>query len=536
MNEIETLATKEILFFLDHYGIKNDQGQLLDFKDHAYLWDIYEDWTPKQAILKAAQIGFSTTANIKALWLAKNKGMDIIYSLPSASDIKDFVSGKTNRLIDNNPIFQEWVADKDSIEQKRVGNNVIYFKGTWTERAAIATPADLYISDETDRSKQDIVTQYKTRLQHSKYGYEWYFSNPSAPGHGVDKHWQASDQKHWFIKCQGCGLQQFMTMENIMFRGSSNGRTADFDPANGGSIPSPLAYYGCSKCRNELDRRKGQWVRRWKGKEISGYWISALMAPWISAASILDKKKEYSEEQFTNFVLGQPYVGKGNVLLRAMFEQNLIQKINPQDTREIIGVDTGNAINYVIGNKYGMFFYDESPDYEPIKRRLRARKETICVIDGGGDFRGARVLREEFPNRVFLCYFGRDRKNDELIKWNDKDGTVVADRNKMLQLCVDEFTERRMPVYGTKDDWHGFLGEWMGMYRTTEVSDIGPPVTEWHKPSSGRCDYPFAQVYMRIGLDRFLEASSTFHDPTGEKIGSVGIEVRPDGTAFMPKR
>ena len=194
MNEIEKYAsTQSIHLFLESYKISNDQGQPLDFKDHAYLWDIYKDFSPKQAILKAAQIGFSTAANIKALWLAKHKGLDIIYTLPAASDIKDFVGGKTNRLIANNPIFQEWTADKDSIEQKKVGNNIIYFRGTWTERSAIAIPADLYISDETDRSKQEIVGQYATRLQHSKYAWEWYFSNPSVPGNGVDKYWQISN-------------------------------------------------------------------------------------------------------------------------------------------------------------------------------------------------------------------------------------------------------------------------------------------------------------------------------------------------------
>ena len=248
MTNEEQATTQSILLFLEYYGIKNDQSQPINFSDHAYLWDIYKDFTPKQAILKAAQIGFSTTANIKALWLAKNKGMDIIYSLPSAADIKDFVSGKTNRLIDNNAIFQEWTADKDSIEQKRVGSNVIYFKGTWTERAAIATPADLYISDETDRSKQEIVQQFKTRLQHSKYGWEWYFSNPSAPGMGVDSYWQISDQKHWFVKCE-CGYEWYLTMDNIRF---------ELDELYGQDRP----YFGCTKCGKELDRRKGRWVAK----------------------------------------------------------------------------------------------------------------------------------------------------------------------------------------------------------------------------------------------------------------------------------
>ena len=513
MTNEEYLATQSIGYFIKHYGITNDQGQPLDFHDHAYLKDIYTDFTPKQAILKAAQIGFSTTANIKAMWLAKTKGMDIIYSLPSSSDIVDFVSGKTNRLIANNPIFQAWTKDKDSIEQKRVGDNVIYFKGTWTERAALATPADLYISDETDRSKQDIVNQFQTRLQHSKWAWEWYFSNPSAPGVGVDKHWAISDQKHWFVKCD-CGEQQYMTMANIM-----------------GTEP----YFGCVKCHKELERRNGRWVRKYQDRDVSGYWIPSFVNPNLTAGFILLKKRELSEEQFTNFVLGQPYIGRGNVLTRNMFLQNLTNEINPQDARAVIGVDTGIGINYVVGNKYGTFFYDKCDDYAPIRNLLIRWPNSVCVIDQGGDIIGPRKLREEFPNRVFLCFFRQDRKNDELIKWNDEDGTVTADRNKMIQLVVDEFVEKRMPVYGTEADWFDYMNEWLGMYRTSEENALGVPVFTWNKPSSGRCDYPFAQVYMRIGLDRFLESKSTFHDPNDSPFGSPGMDISPDGKTFIPK-
>lgn len=517
MTKDEQIASEAIGYFLKYYNITNDQGQILDFKDHAYMKQIYGDFTPKQAHAKAAQITWSTMANIKSLWLAKNRGMDIIYSLPSASDIKDFVSGKTNRLIDHNSIFQQWTVDKDSIEQKRVGNNVIYFKGTWTERAAIATPADLYISDETDRSKQDIVLQFKTRLQHSNYAWEWYASNPSAPGHGVDKHWMESDQKHWFIKCQHCNEQQFMTMANILYQGSE-------------------PFFGCTKCQKELDRHHGQWIRKYQNRDISGYWIPLLLAPRMSAKYILEKKKEYSEEQFANFILGQPFVGKGNVLTRQMFLQNLTSRVNARDVREIIGVDTGIGINYVLTNKYGTFFFDKCDDYGPIRARLQASKNTICVIDQGGDIIGPRKLREEFPGRVFLCFFKASQKNDKLIVWDDDKGTVVADRDRLIQMVVDEFVEKRMPVYGSEAEWYDYMIEWLGMYRTVEENALGIPVFHWNKPSSGRCDYPFAQVYARIGLDRFLESASTFHEPSKDSFASMGLDINPDGTTFLPKQ
>ena len=513
MNYDEIAAQQSILKFLDYYEVKNDQGEILDFKDHAYLWDIYKDFSPYQVVRKAAQIGFSTTANIKALWLAKNKGMDIIYSLPSAADVKDFVSGKTNRLLSNNPILASWTSDKDSIEQKRVGANVIYFKGTWTERAAIATPADLYISDETDRSKQEIVKQFQTRLQHSKYAWQWYFSNPSAPGHGVDEYWNLSDRKHWFVTCE-CGERQYIRFENIM-----------------GEKP----YFGCLKCKRELNRRKGEWVKTiTTPMQFSGYSIPSFLNPNLSAEWVVARKHTMSAEQFSNFILGEPYISQGAVLLQQMFFQNLVSETNPQDSRPIIGVDTGVGINYVVGNKYGLFYADKVTGYEPIRKLLVQWKDAIAVIDQGGDIIGPRKLKEEFPGRVFLCFFGRDRKNDELIRWNRDDDTVIADRNKMIQLVVDELIENRTPLYGTENDWWDVWTEWKGMYRTREDSDVGAPVYEWHKPSSGRCDYPFAMVYWRIGMDRFMDSKVTFNG-AGAEFGSMGVEALPNGRAFVPK-
>lgn len=507
----EQLAAANIHLFNEIYAIKNDQGELLDFKDHPFLWDIYGDFSPTQAILKAAQIGFSTTANIKALWLAKNRGLDIIYSLPSAADIREFVSGKTNRLIANNPIFQEWTADKDSIESKRVGANQIYFRGTWTERAALAIPADLYISDETDRSKQEIVKQYQTRLQHSKYGWRWYFSNPSAPGVGVDAYWEISDQKHWFIKCSGCNTEDYLTMANIQ----------------GGT-------FACMKCGKELDRRKGRWVKRFRDKEISGYWIPLLICPWVSANGILKKRDEdYDEEQFTNFVLGKPYVGRGNILTRSQLMQNIVPDVNPQDARVVIGVDTGETIWYTLGNKYGIYFYGTCKDYSQLEELMVRYPNAMMVIDQGGDIIGPRKLRERFQGRVFLCYFTGNRNNDTIAHWDDDEGTVTVDRDRIIQLVVDEFSEKRIPLWGTEAEWQDYWLHWARLYRTAEENALGVMKYHWEK-SNTPCDYPFATVYWRLGMDRFMDQMAQIVMP-GEDIGRPGYTQETNGRAFIPK-
>ncbi len=508
----EQLATRNIHIFNEVYGITNDQGEKLDFKDHPFLWDIFSDFSPELCCRKAAQIGFSTMANIKALWLAKNRKLDIIYSLPAANDIREFVAGKTNRLINNNPIFQTWTEDKDSIEQKRVGNNNIYFRGTWTDRAALMIPADLYIADEVDRSKQDVVSAFSSRLQHSKYQWEWHFSNPSAPSVGVDKMWEISDQKHWFVKCDGCNLKQFLTMDNIM-----------------GTPP----YYGCTKCKKELDRHKGEWVKRWRDKSVSGYWISLLMCPWVPASRILEYKKDKAEDYFANMVLGVPYIGKGNVLTQNLLFQNLVSRINPQDSRPIIGVDTGVDIRYTVGNKYGLFYFGECKDYSELEKLLDRWPDAIMVIDQGGDIIGPRKLREKYQNRVFLCFYRANRKSDELITWNDDDGTVTADRDKLIQLVVDEFTEKRIPICGTQAEWWDYWVHWSHIYRTAEEDSLGVIKYKWLR--SDRDDWCHATVYWRIGMSRFMESQASFHDPS-QSFATVGMEVLPnDETFFKPK-
>ena len=54
----DQLEMAEIQIFLDVNDIRNEQGNPIDFKDHPYLWEIFCDLTPHQAIRKAAQVGF----------------------------------------------------------------------------------------------------------------------------------------------------------------------------------------------------------------------------------------------------------------------------------------------------------------------------------------------------------------------------------------------------------------------------------------------------------------------------------------------
>lgn len=503
------LSDISIHAFVQEHQIKNEAGQVLDFRDHLFLFDIYADQSPKLVCYKAAQIGFSTMAILKSLWLAKTQRFDIIYTMPSSSDMKDFVGGKVNRIINQNPILQEYVKDKDSIEQKQVGENIIYYRGTFTEKAAIAVSSDLNIHDEEDRSRQDVIQTYSSRLQHSKHKWEWHFSNPSVEGNGVSRYWSRSDQKHWFITCRACLKEQYLSWPD--------------------SIDVKIRAYVCKHCGHQLsrdERRVGRWIRKYKDKEFSGYWISLLMAPWITAEEILNYHETKSAEYFANFVLGLPYVGEGNQVTPDTIFRNCTPEINAQE-RVVIGCDSGLKKHYVLGNKDGIFYSGIAHDWSEIDSLLKKYERSIAVIDALPDLTAPRQLREKYPGRVFLCHYARDRKTYQIIKWG-KDaeaGNVAVDRNRMMQIVIDDLANRKIPLQGTQDDWEEYQRHWATLYKITEFDDLGVPVARW-ETSNGMDHFCHATLYWRVGMDKFRN--------DGGKIFSGDPDLFTTSTAIQP--
>ena len=275
--------------------IKNEKGDLIEFDEHPFLFDIYSDQSQVLTIMKAAQVGLTTAEMLKNHFDAKQYKLDIIYTLPTDGDVKVMVGSKLNRIIANNQCMLDDVADKDSVEAKRVGDSVTYFRGTWTKKAAMMTPADRVVHDEKDSSKLDIIADYQARLQHSKYKQTHTFSHPSLPETGVHNDWLKSDQKHWFIKCPHCTKWQFLSWN-----------TENSDKM---SVSIERKTFICKKCKKDLPeytRREGQWVAKYPDRKISGYWVSLLMCSWITAEYIVDRYQdpETTKEFFYTKILG----------------------------------------------------------------------------------------------------------------------------------------------------------------------------------------------------------------------------------------
>lgn len=504
--------------WIEKYNIKNEAGIPIEFKHHAFMKDLYDDMSPLQVILKAPQIGATTKDIIKSLYVAKKMGKDIIYTLPTQGDVQDMAGGKINRIVSQNPVLQSWVKEHDTVEQKSVGDNLIHYRGSFTTKSAMMVSSDLNIHDELDASDQSVITQYETRLQAKKDGWRWYFSHPSATDYGVDKYWQQSDQKHWFITCPHCKKEQYLNWPD--------------------NIDIQNRKYICSSCKGELsntDREKGRWVARYNkewqknngiNKPFSGYWISQLMCSWISAEKIVRDYEEKPADYFYNYVLGLPYAGGDSKLDQKSLFQNLTGTLTAAENHErvVMGVDTGLKLDYVIGNtKLGLFYQGEAKGYNELDAHMRRWHKMIVVMDAGGDLIGSREFFERWSGRVFLVYFTNGKNGNEIWNWGEgeKYGEGTIDRERAIQLVIDEFRTKRIPLQGNESDWYEYYQDWSNLSRikifdskTNQMKGV-----KWVR--NGRDHKALATVLWRMGVDKFTDSDAQIVFPK-EDFASAG--------------
>lgn len=516
------------LWVLKH-KIRTETGLIIDFSKRKYLWDIYNDLSPKQALLKPPQIGATLMSMLKAMWIAKKLHKDIIYTLPTATDVNDIVGGSVNRIIAQNAILRSWVKDHDTVEQKSVGENLIRFRGTFSPKQATMVPSSLNVHDEVDNSDPEVLTLYETRLEaqeREEDKWRWYFSHPSLSGHGVDLYWQQSDMKEWYITCHECKKEQVLSWpDSISFKLSS------------------YICKGCGRCLSDNERIRGVWKSKdgvaWTGTiagnyDFSGWHVSQLMLYNKSAVDIIKafndpmKDKQY----FYNYVLGLPYIGSEDKIEPKVVLRNCVNEVNDQTSRIIIGVDTGLPVYYTIMNKDGIFYYGTCADassgkdpYLELEGFMKRWPRAIIISDQGGDLTPMRVMQTKFPGRVWLCYYRKDRKTLDVIRWGENDdyGTVVVDRNKMMQLMVEEFRDiGRIRINGTPDEWSEWAGHFGNIYREKVLVKNSPDKddrslygNEYVWKRNGPDHWVHATLYARVGLDKFSSDMAKIVAPNG---------------------
>jgi len=510
----EKLARKYILDWIRIQGLKNEKSEPLEFEKHAFMQAIYEDWQPLICCMKSSQVGFSTMAVLKSLWAARYKNFDIVYTLPTDDDVKKFAHSKIDPILQNNLFLkQEINKDVDSIYQKRIGNAHIFWEGTKGQSRGIMVTADILIHDELDRSDQGTVETYESRIQYSDYKGRWIFSNPSRPKVGVDLYWQRSDKKQWHIACPRCGERQPMDYFS--------------------NVCKERKAFICRKCHEILPpeaRLAGEWIPEFPGRTWSGYHISQLVAPWISAAEIIEAEETKTQEYFYNFVLGLPVIGGANQVSRSIILQSCTEE-DPQGRWQLLGVDTGKVLYCVQGTEHGITRVFILPDWPSLYRYVRERGINLTVVDNAPDTKDAAAFCKTFRGRAYRCIYDYDHERAEMIEWSDvmqtktvrqdKEGVVWAHRTRIIDHVIAAYNSGEIKVFirhndpqlvgrGKKDIVENCLCDhWETLYTAgddgrdvniVKKDRMGNVIRTWE--NSGPDHFAHANVYYEIARQR----------------------------------
>lgn len=498
-----------ILRWIRDSKIKNENGDPIEFDDHAFMVDLYADRSPIQVIRKASQIGASTMEILRSFHAARFLGINQIYTLPTVDDVGEFVKSKVNRIVRANPSIMEGVSGKDvdSVEQKQIGKAFLFFKGTHTEKEAIMLSSDRNIHDELDKSKPEVIRDYTSRLGFSKIRQQRYFSTPTVPDVGIDGLWNKSDQKHWRFECPHCEYEQHMEWDK--------------------NVDRDRRIYVCQKCRGEITSRwvndRGRWEARYPGEPISGYWISQMMCPWRTCADLLKEEADAEDEQyFYNFVLGLPYIAADQKIPQSLFLRNVTSEDAETSGWNVMGADTGDENHIVIGNAKGVFWIGKLKD-KPNKTRWEYMAELIefydvrvCVIDAMPWTEEALRLARRFPYRVYVNFYKDDPKMLEVVRWNDeKEGDdkpfedevkVFTSRSRIIDDTVSALRRGEIKFAMKPDDptFKMLIAHAQTMYARTVTNQHGQEKREWE--STTGVDHAWhALLYWHVALRKRLK-------------------------------
>lgn len=495
--------TNIIAWIMDNKMITENERPF-DFDMRRCMIQPYTDMSTEQWWTKCAQIGGTDGNMMKAAYFPIHYGLNVIYVLPTRSVVKDFVKPKVNKLYQNNPeIAKHIVADTENLKQ--LGNRFVYFRGAFSESDAIGIQADLVIGDEYDRSNQQVLKTYRSRLDSSDWRLYWMFSNPSIPGFGVDEGFQASDQMHWFVTCNHCGHEWYMDYEKSS---DLNHYVFIISRERGGED----GFYACGKCGKEISneaRKSGRWVAKYPSRKLRGYWFNQVFMPWIKASKIIADDTD-DQAYFHNFTLGKAYVNADSKITREMILRNY-ERGDGKPGQRFLGIDTGKDMHWMLGDEEGAISWGSTRDWDEIERII-VSNQALTVIDPNPNPRKPLELVNKYPQLVHLNYYVEDTRTNKISVWakdsNEvKSNTILTDRTRAFDRHLYYLGVGAEGGGGTKykNQNQALLEEVIehfgNLNRVIEERRDGRKVAVWRRPQGKPDHLGHANIYMEIARE-----------------------------------
>lgn len=519
------------------------------FEGHEYQIMPLNDLHKRVASHKPAQVGWT---EMFIRWILRYsveyQGFTTILTQPKKLDAEDFSKGRARDAIMQCDIAQSMLraGDLDSATVKRIGLSYIYFKGTVGKSAAISVPADALVHDETNFSAPNTMDKFKSRIQHSLWGFIRNISTPTIPKFGVSAMYDDSDKKRILWRCKSCREWQRLKWPNSIYVkldgewssiGEAKNEAEDFtilerakDLRRRGNPCS--ATYRCYKCGKEIQKEDNwEWVAEYPGVAdyaggVSGYAMSQMdvgwIAPWdIICASDYSLKGYKSFADFMNFVMGEPTLDAKDGVVEADFK-GIVDSSTPQQLTSwgsFIGIDVGLQCHATIM---------QPPTYTGQDLIIRQYKFPAEAMDSHvtsmiKNYNPFAVVIDAMPyeldvNRVikkFPSLVHKARYKEGKSRYDDEVNEIKADRTVSIDLVVNKVKEKAYLYLGDISETISHFGN---IARMQEEDELGNIKFEWI--NTGPDHYVHSQVLAELARE-VIELKQEDGEP-GVMLPSIG--------------
>lgn len=290
--------------------------------------DACSDPTVRRVVIKSAtqMLKTATIENTVGYYAHQDPG-PILVIQPGEADSKGFSKERIAPMIRDTPVLKALFSESKSrdsdntINEKLFPGGMLAITGGGSPRNVARRAIRVLCCDEIDKYKPtaegNVVALARKRLATFRHrSKEILTCSPTLAGSEIDRAYEASDKREFFIPCGYCGVFQSLIQKWGQVRWDQTAGLSIEDRARS-------AAYHCQECDKawtEGDRLAAIEVGEWRPQApfsgVAGFWISELYSPWKSMYEIaLDflTKKGNSEDlrTFCNTSLAENWQEKG---------------------------------------------------------------------------------------------------------------------------------------------------------------------------------------------------------------------------------
>lgn len=378
------------------------------------------------------------------------------------------------------------------------------------ERSTAATVYDLTVEEDHSfmaegcvvHNSQENIPDAERRLSGSREPRIRRVGVPSIPDFGLDKLYQESDMRRWYVKCQGCKLDQ----------------TLDFWE----NLDQQQVKIVCKKCRKPLDVTTGRWVAEFPDREIRGYHIHRLMVPGrIGLEQVIKSSKKtrpFEVQTFWNKDLGLAYAHSEGRLSKeaiAAAQRDDIHMVESYNGGALVtmGVDVASTrpltvriSEHLPDGRRRALWIGEVKDFTELGKMMDRYQVNMACIDHLPEGRLARGFANKFAGRVYLVAYSATQK--DVVVVDDDQRRITVRRVETLDATQEQI--RKQLNLLPKELPENYVSEMQSPVRVAREDEVGKQTVVYQ--SAGPDDFTHAEAYDVVAWEAWRIRQAVGHE------------------------